>query len=224
MQVTESSFSPWAALIASFGLMCVFAFFFARYAFQGLLRLAKRQERPLYRKWGVDEELFWPTSAPWFICVVIAGIFGSAVTYLIALFTAILVTDDIWLGANPYYDTFVAFSIAIVLGASVESQRFDDVQRKVNRLEGLRGIFHERFSASELLSVYESLQHSPTLFWEEYTQLPDEEVGEETNRKYRERAVPFRDSQSIKYNRITITVAALTFVVAVLLAGREFLS
>lgn len=204
--------------------MCVYAFFLARTFYQVALRLSKKTNRSLYRKWGVEEELFWPRPLAWFVGWTVAVVFSAPFTFVAALFSTLLVTDASRIGGEQFYNTFTFFFAAFLLGFAAESQRFEDIKRKVNRLEGLREVFHHRFSISELLSVYESLQQSPQLFWEEYTQLPDEEVNEETNRKYRERAIPYRDSQSSRYNRIIIVVAALTLCVAVLLAGREFLS
>ena len=222
--MTEVGLSQWTLVIFLFGLMCLFAFLLARFAFQVVLRLSKRKNRSLYRKWGVEEDLFGSHSGALFIILGIGTVVYAALTFVLALFSTLLIMDSSWVGVDQIYNAFTIFFIGFVLGAAFESQRFEDVQRKVNRLVGLRGVFHDRFRVSELLSVYESLQHLPPLFWEEYTQLPDVEVDEETNRKYRERAIPYRYSQSRRHNRIVITVATLTFLVAVLLTAREFLS
>lgn len=219
--------SHWAVVIFFFGLMCVYAFLLARIAFQVVLRLSKKINRSLYRKWGVEEDLLWPHPRAWFIGWGIGVALGALFTFVIALFSTLLITEPSRVGGDQIYDTFSFFFMGFILGAAVEWRRFEDLQRKVKRLDGLRDVFHNRFKVSELLSVYESLQHSPPLFWEEYTDLPDEEVNEETNRKYRELAAPYRYNQSSRHNRITIVVGALTLVVAVLgaiFAAREFFS
>ena len=222
--MTEVDLSRWAVVTVFFGLMCGHAFLFARTVFQVALRLSKRIDRSTYRKWGLEEDLYWPLSGEWFIGWAVLVVVGAAIFFVLALSSTLLVTDATRVGGDQFYDTFNFFFIALILGASVEWQRFENIQRKVKKLDGLRQIFHDRFSVSELLSVYESLQHSPPLFWDEYTQLTDDEVDEETNRKFRERAVPYRFSQSSRHNRIIIVVTVLALIVGVILAVREFLA
>ena len=147
-----------------------------------------------------------PHPRAWFIGWAIVIAVFAAVTFLMALFSTLLITDASRVGGDQIYDTFNFFFIGLILGVAVEWQRFEDLQRRGKSLDGLREVFHERFAVSELLSVYESLRHAPPLFWKEYTQLPDEEVNEETNRRYRERAVPYSYSQSSRHNRIIIVV------------------
>ena len=221
--MTEVGWSHWAVVIFFFGLMCGYAFLLARIVFQVALRLSKKIDRSLYRKWGVEEDLYWPPSSTWFIGWGVLVFVSAAFTFVLALFSTVLVTDASRVGGDQIYDTLNFFFIGFILGGAFEWQRFENIQRKVKRLDGLRQVFHDRFSVSELLSVHESLQHSPPLFWEEYTQLPDDEIDEETNRKYRERAVPYRYSQSSRHNRIIIVVTVLTLIVGAILAAREFL-
>ena len=222
--MTEVDLSHWAVVTFFFGLMCGYAFLLARIVFQVALRLSKRIDRSLYRKWGLEEDLYWPLSGAWFIGWGVLVVLGAAFTFVFALFSTLLVTDASRVGGDQIYETFNFFFIGLILGATVEWQRFENIQRKVKKLDGLRQIFHDRFSVSELLSVYESLQHSPPLFWDEYTQLADDEVDEETNRKYRERSDPYRYSQSSRHNRIIIVVTILTLIVGAILAAREFLA
>lgn len=221
--MTEVGWSQWAVVIFFFGIMCVYAFSLARALFQVLLRLSKKTDRSLYRKWGVEQDLFWPCPKILFMGWCILLVFGATFSFAVALSSTLLLTDASRVGGDQFYSTFTFFFLGFILGAAIESQRFEDVRRKIKRLEGLREAFHDRFSVSELLSVYESLQHSPPIFWEEYAQIPDEEINEETNRKFRERAVPYRYSQSSKHNRILMIVAVLTLLVGAMLAGRDFL-
>ena len=222
--MTEVGLSHWALVFFLFGLMCVYAFLLARTLIQVAVRLSKKEKRSLYRKWGVEEDLYWPHPGAWFIGWSIVVVVGASVTFVVAFFSTLLITDASRVGVDQIYDTFTFFTSSLILGAAIELQRFEGIQRKVKRLDGLREVFHDRYSTSDLLSVYESLQHSPPLFWEEYTQLPDEEVDEETNRKYRERAIPYRYSQSSKHNRTIIVVAVLTLLVTAVLLASEFLS
>ena len=132
--MTEVGLFHWTLVITLFGLMCVYAFLLARIVFQAAFRLSKRKKRSLYRKWGVEQDLYWPHSEAWFIGLVIAVVVSAAFTFALALFSTLLVTDDSRVGGDQIYDTFNFFFIGFILGAAIEWQRFEDIQRKVNRL------------------------------------------------------------------------------------------
>ena len=220
--MTEPDWARWAVVLFFFGLMCAFAFLLGSVAFQVVLRLSRRIDRSLYRKWGVEEDTYWPVPGAWFIGWVVLVIVSTPFTFLFALSSTLLMTDVSRLGGDQVYETFTFFFVGVILGVSIEWQRFENTRRKVERLDGLRQVFHDRFSLSELLSVYESLQHSPPLFWEEYTQLPDDDVDEETNRKFRERSIPYHYSQSSRHNRKIVVVTVLALIVGVIVAFRAF--
>ena len=82
----------------------------------------------------------------------------------------------------------LAFLVSLIWVYS-EHDTFD---RKRRELEGLRPIYRQRFPASELMSMYDCLRVAPRVFWEEYKDLPDVQVSEATNRRFRERAAPYR--------------------------------
>ena len=225
--MNEIGWPQWAVVIFLFGLMCIYAFFLARNVYQMMLRLSKKVDLSVYEKWGMKQDLLWPLSGQWFIVWATVTVIFAATTFVIALYSTLLITDVSSIGGGQFYDTFTFFFFGFLIGIAIESQRFQEAKQKVERLEGLREIYHERFSRSELLSVYESLRHSPPLFWREYTQLPDDQVNHETNGKYRERAIPYSYSQSGSQNRMMIIVAVLTLVVSVIaaiFAIEEFLS
>ena len=210
----EVTLSDWAPVILSTGAAYAFAFYFGRVSFQVWLRLSKT-DRCLYVKWGVERDLFWPISRAQIIYRCAGYLFGTVIYLVIALFTVQLIVDSWQMGTY----TILSFLVCVLaIGFDFESQRFKDIRHKVKDLEDLREVFHNRFSVSDLLSVYESLEYAPRLFWKEYSDLPEEEVSEATNQKYRERAAPYRYSLSIKYNRILIVVAVLAIVVPSLLA------
>ena len=162
--MSDVSLAHWGLVIFLFGLMCVYAFALARYLVQLALRLSEKKNRGFYGKWGVDEVLFWPTSSAWFVAWGLVVFIFTGFTFLFTLFSTLLLTDATRIGGDQIYETFTFFSIAFILGAAVEFQRFEDVRRKVTKLEGLRETFHKRFRTAELLSIYESLQHAPPLF------------------------------------------------------------
>ena len=106
----------------------------------------------------------------------------------------------------------VAFlaSIAWVL------QEQNGLDRKRQELEALRPIYHQRFPVSELLSMYECLRVAPRVFWREYKDLPDVQVNEATNRKFRERAAPYSNSGANAFQRRAFVIAVLAVLAAVL--------
>ena len=113
---------------------------------------------------------------------------------------------------------------AALIGLTVRSERIKNIADKTKTLNNLKEVFHQKFSVSELLSMYEALRPAPPLFWEEYANLPDEQVTQETNRIYRERAAPYGHSQASKYNRTVIVVAVLTLLLTAILVAKELLS
>ena len=221
--MNEVSWTNWAFVIFIFGLMSANAFCLGRIILQGWLRLSQKTNRSRYRTWGVEKDLVWGPQWKWLIFWGIVIAVGAAYTFAFALASTLLVTEDSGLGVGQVYDTFSYFFIAFLLGVAIEVQHLEDVQRKVKRFEGLREVFRSRFRPSDLLSVYESMKQAPPLFWEEYTQLPEEEVNEETNQKYRERAAPYRYNLSIRHNIIVIVVGVLALVLATLVAAKDVL-
>ena len=63
---------------------------------------------------------------------------------------------------------------------------------RLEMFESLRPVLRNRFTVTEILSMRECLRVAPRIFWEEYTNLPAVQVNEATNRKFRERAAPYR--------------------------------
>lgn len=120
------------------------------------------------------------------------------------------------------FTIFLGF-YAFLLGFSVKAQSIINIREKIKKLEDLREVFSQRFGVVELLSMYESLRLAPQMFWEEYSKIPDEAINEETNRKYRELAAPYRYAQSSKHSRIVITVAVGTLALTAILVVIEVL-
>lgn len=222
--MSEATFAEWTIVTLLFVLMCAYWFFFGDLAAQVLLRRTARGEDTSFRKWGVEEELFRPRSlnrlAGWGVFVVIS----MAFTFMLAFQSTVLVTDD-WTTASDRLQYTLAFAVyALLIGYTFESGRIKRITDMTRKLDNLKDSFHRRLSASELLSMYEALRPAPSLFWDEYASLPDEEIGYDTNRSYRERAAPFGRNQSSRYNRITMAVAGLTLVLTAVLVAKELLT
>ena len=226
--MSDLSVSEWGIGIFFFLLMAAYAFLLGDYCFQAITRIQTRTKRPLLRKWGVENDLFRPASFVWFI--IEGGVFSFFTACLIflnshaseVLLGEIPLMED--LNTNPRDFTISIAAYTFFLGFVLKQQSTMDIARKVRNLNNLRNVYHQRFTVSELLSMYESLRAAPQLFWEEYASLPDKDVNEKTNFKYRERVAPYQFSQSNRHNRTVITVAVLTFLVTAVLVVIEIFS
>ena len=97
-------------------------------------------------------------------------------------------------------------------------RNYRELVLKRRELDALGLVFHERFPASEILSMYECMRAAPRVFWEEYANLPAVQVTEATNRKFRERAAPYAVDQSQTAQRTNLAVAVVAVVVALFVA------
>ena len=221
--MSDINYAEWAVIILFFGLMCASSFVLGGGLAQAILRVRSQGERPAYRKWGVDADIFRPNSTLWFIVGSVAVVFGILFTFSFAFLSTVLITED----ASPITDRFqYTLSIAtyaLFIGFAIELQRIENIEKRIKTLTDLREVFQQRFKVSELISMYENLRPAPSLFWEEYANLPDEEINQETNRSYRERAAPYSHSQSNRYNRIATIVGIGTLLLGVVVAVKELL-
>ena len=222
--MTNTSYTEWAIVIFLFGLMCAYSFAFGDLAIQALLRLKGRGRPSSYRKWGVDKDLFRPNSLIWVIAWGSVVIISTMFTFYIAYASTVLVADEATSAFDRFQYTLIFAMYFSLIGFTVESERVKKILDMTKRLDGLNEAYHHRFSVSELLSIYEALRPAPPLFWEEYASLSDEQITIETNRSFRERAVPYGHTQSSRYNRIVIVVATLTLLLTAVLAAKELLA
>ena len=222
--MTDASNTEWASVVLFFGLMIALSFAFGVFAIQVSLRLRSRGKRSSYQKWGVDKELFRPKSIVWLIGLGVAAAISLILTFYLAFLSTALVTEATTSAIDRLQTTLLFAIYAVFIGFMVEYQRFNEISEMTKKLDDLKAPFHEKFPISELLSMYEELRLAPPLFWEEYAGLTDDQVGQQTNRIYRERAAPYGRSRSIRYNKIVIVVAALTLLVAAISAVRGLLS
>ena len=76
--------------------------------------------------------------------------------------------------------------------------------------------FHARFRVTEILSMYECLKVAPSIFWEEYTNLPAVQINEATNRRFRERVAPYSNRTNENIQRAILRVTIIAVVLATL--------
>lgn len=221
--MNDATYTDWILVVFFFGVMCMSAYSLGDAAIQTVLRIKSRERRSSYEKWGVSSDLLRPKSPLWFALLSVASILGTVLTFLIAFSSTVLVTGEATSNADRLYYTATFAMYALFVGSAIESQRIQKITVKVRALDDLRVVFHQRFSISELLSVYEALRFAPPLFWEEYSNLDDDQISHETNRSYCERAAPYVHSQSSRHTMMVIIVAVLTLILTSVLAAKELL-
>ena len=168
-----------------------------------------------YQHWGMEKEIenqvqAWlhiamlPLLALWSLCTIpavvatAAPIIAKSIGFLDTTVQQVLV----WLVA------FLSATAWVFL-------EHDAIDRKRQELESLRSIYRRRFPVTELLSMYECLRVAPRIFWEEYKDLPDVQISEATNQKFRERAAPFSSSGGNTLQRRAIVIAVFAVLAAV---------
>ena len=203
-----------------FAAMIAYTFLLGRYSVEAFVR-AFSKRKASYRKWGVERDLFWPGPLVWFILHGSFLAIGTLFFFWLAFASTTLIPVVSTPGAEQFADTFVIAFYGLMIGSIVEFNKFSGIDQKVKDLDGLRDTFLERSSISDLLSTYEALSPAPKLFWEEFTQLADEDISEDSNLRFRERAAPYRYTQSRRYNQTILAIAILTLAVSALLGGLQ---
>ena len=214
----------WIDFIAFFAPMCLIAYSLGNFVAQAIFRVVRRKDRPVYEKWGVATELFRPGSNVWFATWGVFIALVAIVSFPLALISMEWVTgDDTSASEGIYRTAIIAFYVAFI-GFAVEVVRIGNIRIMTTKLEGLRDIFHQRFTVSELTSMYESLRHAPQIYWEEYINLPDGRISRETNRDYRERGMLYRHRQVSKENKILIVLTIVALILMAIPAAKDLLA
>ena len=184
------------------------------------IRVARRNERSLFRRWGVEQDIFTIESTwrfgPWL------AIMGAGSAYLSYVFIAMVgfvfggVTE--FKPEGEYFDRSVLILfMSLIVGGTWRAYRAGTLIEKARRLERLPPYFIQTVGASELVATYDSLSQAPDLFWEEFSGLGDYEVTREASRRYRELASHYRALRSLNYVRWGIIAAGFIPLVVFLL-------
>ena len=169
------------------------------------LDLVKHHRRSFVRLryWGMADEVVNPPHA--------------GLTAIMAIWCAVGIGIYVWL-VLPIIgglETNIFFAIATIFPMSRVFDDLRDDRLEQEKLDALRPMFRKRFPRSELLSMYQCMKEAPRILWQDYTRLPDTEVNEETNRKFRERAASFVVHSSATMQRISLTFAVAAILVSV---------
>ena len=140
--------------------------------------------------------------------------------WIVAILIDVLVNDY---GVNDVINK-VAISVAIIvfmIGLAREFIRTEKIITKIDRLDNLGPRFHQLFTKSELLSMYEALQFAPSTFWNEYSALEKWEINRATNRKFRDMAAPYQYSNTRNIAKAALITSTIALIVALIVAGIE---
>lgn len=206
-------------------------FGWSRLSFKAGLRIymgrRRQEEFARLQRWGLTVDLFGNASGTWAIMLSLWGIPSLALTTMYAvpaLVDAGIMFDST--GSVPSLLRLLSSVDAISPGLSswllyllvmvwigIQWGMWDrrGIGGQIARLESLRPVFHNKFTVTEILSMRECLRAAPEIFWEEYANLPDVQVNEATNRKFRERAAPYqaRDSGITQRMAFSATIVAI---------------
>ena len=179
------------------------------------LNMTKRRPKLLarFRHWGMGREV---VDRPDISLTVIWIAWCGASVYLAVSVVVPVIHDTTMI--TGYLRPVVIWVCAMVFPASRMADDYRDHDMKRRELDSLRPVFHNRFPVSEILSMYECINAAPRIFWEEYTNLPDVQVNEATNRKFRERVASYAVRENTITQRTMLLVAVVTIIVAVLIS------
>ena len=184
------------------------------------IRFAWRNERSLFRRWGVEQDII-SIESHWRFGLWLA-ILGAGSAYLAYIFIALVgfvfggIQDFTLKG--EFFDRSVAIlCMVLIAGGTWRAYRAGVSSEKARRLDQLPPYFIQTVGASELVATYDSLAQAPDLFWQEFSDLGDYEVTREASRRYRELASHYRALRSLNYIRWGIIAAGVIPLVLFLL-------
>lgn len=160
------------------------------------------------------------TRQPHTILVIWPDAVAAALWSPISLVITISVVAPVIVGSTPFLNTtgqlviyWILVALSVIAWALQDHSAFD---KKRAEIAGLRSTFRKRFPRSELLSMYECLKSAPDVFWQDYKKLPDVQISETTNNKFRERTAPYANWGSNVVQRRALLIAGAAALVAIL--------
>ena len=212
--MNDVSYIEWALAAFFYLLMAGNGWYVGVYSNQLLLRLSYRRSESSFKKWGVADDLLRHRNLKGFIVAGILILAFLSFTFFAALISSVLVTATSPFASDKILFTLYVVTWSFLFGYFREMTRTGDLLIKVKRLDGLKDLFHQRFTPSEILSMHEHLLSGPPIIWEEYANLPDEAIGHESNVKYRGLVEPYRHRQSVGHNRTMVVLTIIMLLIA----------
>ncbi len=182
--------------------------------FNLLLRLfmTKFRDRTLeeFRHWGIRRELLGDSHI---LMLLFLGLWFGYSAYLAAV-AAVPVLGLVWPRYSEQTELVALWIVAFLAVVQWRTLSCLALAERKRTLDALPAAFHGLFPVSEIISMRECLRVAPENFWEEYISLPDRQVSEATNRKFRDRAASYEAASSRSTQRISLLVAVLSAIVA----------
>ena len=203
----------WVFVGLIFASMLAYSFFLGDYIARAGFRWLGRNRVLVYRKWGVERDLFFPLPRWQFIAWGTVIVVFTAITFLVSAAVSAAFIQKTSLTKGILENTLAIAAIPFTWGILVAYVRIWNILERIDKLTKLPPHFHERFSVTELLSMYEALRSAPPIFWEEYSNLEERQMDSDINRRYRENAAPFRHNSLNINNKamLGIAIAVLIF-------------
>ena len=163
-----------------------------------------------FQHWGMDETILDGPSIWATLIFTVWFAFSALVAHTLSLPAVDGLIGD--MGQPVLLSTWLLTLMSAILW---HHERLRKANRKIHELDSLDPVFHQRFAPSELLSMYECMSSAPPLFWAEYKNLKEWQIGEATNRKYRERVAPYNIREHSTFQRIALWLTLATVLLAV---------
>ena len=208
--------AEWVIVSIIFASMLAYSFFLGDYIVRAGFRWLGRSRVSVYRKWGVEQDLFYPSPLWGFIALGIVIVVFAALTFLFSMVIVAIFMQKPVFTEEVLERTFSIAMIPFVLGFFTEQARIWNILEKIDKLNKLPPHFHQKFSVTELLSMHEALRSAPSIFWEEYSNLEKWQINNDTNRRYRENAAPFRHNRLHTNNKVMLGITIALFVLTVI--------
>lgn len=205
----------WALIAIIFASAVGYSYLLGDYFVRAGILLLGWKRIPTLRKWGVDRDLFFPRPLWGFISSAILIAIFAAFLFLVAAAILGILIDETLFTAEVWEKIFFIAVIPFALGGCLAYARIWNILTKIDKLTRLPKHFHQQFSKTELLSMYEALRFAPPIFWEEYANLSIDQISYEMNHQYRESAAPFRHSSTTINNNTMLVVGFAVLVVTI---------
>ena len=178
-----------------------------RLALQAHIKKARPNILARYQHWGMEKEVLSDPSLP---LLIIATLWASFTIWFIIWFIA-PATTPVAVEPKAILLPLILFSL-VPVSWGMSDYRHGETKR--GKLDALRPTFHNRFSVSEILSMYECLRWAPPVFWDEYTELPEAQINKATNQEFRNRASSFHLLNNQIHQRMALTIAVIAVAAA----------
>lgn len=177
-------------------------------------------ERPVYRRWGVEDEIFVIVSNWRFAVLFPIVVLGCAyMSYLFVISVQFVFGESTTVDfqSDPFNRVVSILMMTLIVGLFWRMYKIDLARSKAARLERLPAYFQESLGIPGLVATYDSLVYAPRMFWDAFSELGNGELTFESSRRFQELGGQYRAIQGLSYVRLGIAVGVFAALIPVLL-------